>query len=258
MNESETNKMTSREAWKLNMRCFRLWWDRRPSWLLSIVTHSILQVVTPYVGICFSAQVMNELAGNRDPQELMRLVLLTLCSAAVLAVLTTVSSRWQEGELTIANQMLDKIYADKELQMDFCSMDSQEVQDTKNQIEQTQNYGGYGIFKPVYQDAPKLISALTGIIGAIVLTVSLFTQKIPESGGALTVLNHPIFIVVPAAVMLVVTILAPVLATKADQPEAEKVSEGRAGNRWFSYYGFRIYNKAFALDMRLYNRPEAV
>ena len=50
------------------------------------------------------------------------------------------------------------------------------------------------------------VEAVAGILGAIALTVSLFTQNVPETAGALTILNHPLFIVGILAVLLAVTL----------------------------------------------------
>lgn len=68
------NKLTRREALKLNYRALVIWQRLCPRLLLSIAASSAFQALSPYVTIWLSARIINELAGNRNPKELLRLV----------------------------------------------------------------------------------------------------------------------------------------------------------------------------------------
>ena len=46
--------------------------------------------------VYFSAQILNELAGARDPERLTTLALLTLSVTAALAIVTALLRRWKE------------------------------------------------------------------------------------------------------------------------------------------------------------------
>ena len=58
----------------------------------------IWNALTPYVGIFLSALVIDELVGNRDVQRLQMLVIITLVSAAVIALGTALLNKWKETQ----------------------------------------------------------------------------------------------------------------------------------------------------------------
>ena len=73
-------QLTYWEALKLNYRSLIIWQKFCPKLLLSILASSVFEALSPYVTIWLSARIINELAGNRNPQELIRLVLLQISS----------------------------------------------------------------------------------------------------------------------------------------------------------------------------------
>ncbi len=76
--KTESGRVSVREALRLNGRAFALWRRRCPQLFLSTALSTLFEALTPYVGIWFSARIIDELAGGRDPETLKRLVLLTL------------------------------------------------------------------------------------------------------------------------------------------------------------------------------------
>ena len=76
--KTESGRVSVREALRLNGRAFALWRRRCPQLFLSTSLSTLFEALTPYVGIWFSARIIDELAGGRDPETLKRLVLLTL------------------------------------------------------------------------------------------------------------------------------------------------------------------------------------
>ena len=74
--------MTMRKSLSLTGRCLRDIHRICPGRICSVLLVALLQGLTPYVTIWFSAQLINELAGLRRPELLTRWVLLTLDGAA--------------------------------------------------------------------------------------------------------------------------------------------------------------------------------
>ena len=60
--KSESEKLTWRKAWKMNLRAWSIWWKLRPSVFLSALASSVMKAVTPYVTIYLSARILDELA----------------------------------------------------------------------------------------------------------------------------------------------------------------------------------------------------
>ena len=102
----------------------------------------------------------------------------------------------------------------------------------------------------------KEMDAVCGILGAIILTVSLFTTPVPESAGTFVVLNHPVFLVGLIAVMIIVTVIGPVCNNIANAAYAELAEEARLGNRIFAAFGFMGSDHSKAMDVRMYKQHE--
>ena len=66
------------EMLKVNKRAYLLFYKRYPRMILSRFALIIWKALTPYVGIYFSALIIEELAGAKNPGRIRFLVLLTL------------------------------------------------------------------------------------------------------------------------------------------------------------------------------------
>ena len=100
-----------------------------------------------------------------------------------------------------------------------------------------------------------ITQSIAGILSAVVLSVSLFTQAVPETAGALTILNHPLFLVGIIVVLLGVTLIRPLLISKGNAGWANLAEQSRFGNRLFSHFQFEFYaDMEKALDVRMYQQ----
>ena len=67
-----------RETIGMNKRAIGIWWRESPGMLVALIFYVITGAVLPYAGIYFSAQIITELAGAKNPVVLRNLVLLLL------------------------------------------------------------------------------------------------------------------------------------------------------------------------------------
>lgn len=79
----------------------------------------LLKTILPYVTIWFSAQIIDELTGKRDPNRLLKLVVLTLIVTTVMALLQAAAHRWFVSQRYTRNGRANKMYADKLLDTVF-------------------------------------------------------------------------------------------------------------------------------------------
>ena len=73
-------------AWKLNLRAWGIWQKLCPQVFVSLLLSSVVKAVTPYVTIFLSARIIDELSGERRPDQLLRWVVLTLACTAACAI----------------------------------------------------------------------------------------------------------------------------------------------------------------------------
>ena len=225
-----------------------------PGLFASAVISSIVNALTPYATIWLSAQLINELASTRRADMLMRWVLLIIAVTALLGLVKSVLKRWHAARESMFYSQHDQLFSEKFLTMDYADADAQKTRDLFTQIQQSANWGGWG-FNYLDLYISWMTEAVAGLLGAVALTVSLFTQPVPETAGALTVLNHPLFIVGLIALLLGVTLLRPFINNKANAGWGALAELSRFGNRVFSHFQYSFYEDTEkAADIRMYKQ----
>ena len=81
-------------------------------------------------------------------------------------------------------------------------------------------------------------------LGAAALTVTLFTLPVPETAGKLAGLNHPVFLLLLAAVLLLATWAGPAFRSKAEEYTTRLSEDARFGNRLFQVFRLRQHGTA--------------
>ncbi|MCD8118119.1 MAG: ABC transporter ATP-binding protein/permease [Lachnospiraceae bacterium] len=252
--KKDENNMPLREAFAIYLRAIRLLGKNNPVTFPITLAVCAWDALTPYVGIYLSALILNELAGDRDREVLVRIILIALVSAAIIALVGALlrrfkqircdSTRWYEQNF---------ILGDKSFSTDFANIEEQENRDLYSTIMQNQNGGGWGLER-VYDTVENLLRALFGLFGGIALTVSLFTTPVPADGGAYTMLNRPWFLVFFLAVLLLFSGISMKLSGVAYQMFAAHAGDHNLGNRLFGFFGFLGVNKTdAAADIRMYH-----
>lgn len=249
------NKITLGRAFKANNRAFRLIYKHYPQIVLSHLISVAWNALTPYIGIFLSALVIDELAGNRDVKRLQMLVIVTLASAAVIALGTAFLDKWKETQNAGWWLKIEHIISEKMIDTDYVNLDDTHTAEMLSTIRQNFNGGGWGLGK-VNECCGELLSSVFTILGGLALTISLFVIKVPTDAGTLTVLNNPLAVLCVIVAMLAVTFAAPMLSNKAESYYAKHASSHNLGNRLFSFFGWLGYYSALAADVRMYRQDK--
>ena len=242
-----------RETLQSTLRAYKIWNRYAPNLLTSTALYSIFSALSPYVPVYFSAQILNELAGARDPGRLTTLVLLTLSVTAALALVTALLRRWKEVCSSAQYQRNLFVQLDKMLSMDFQAADAPETHELLSQIRQNTNWYGHGLMLPIWY-LEKLIQPIFGILGAAALTVSLFTAQAPASAGGFTTLNNPLITALALLLLLGVTFLAPICQNKSTMFVVKSAELIKGSNRFFLFNYFTMQDRSRALDARIYRQ----
>ena len=255
MEEKNKKKLSTREAWRLQRRAAKLFYAERPALRAANWLYAAFKSLSPYVLIWLSAQIIGELTGARDAHRLTVLAVAAVAAASLLPLITAAFERWQTVLFDNYFYINQKIYAQKMLDMDFLRLDDPKTHDDLAQIGQNENWGGYGLGRvmDVEMELPK---AVFGVLGVIVLTVTLFTQRVPESAGAWTVLNHPLFIAGFVLLLALLTALSPLCEYRMAVLTAELAPLARLGNRYGFFSDMALSDRDRASDIRMYNQQD--
>lgn len=250
---NNTNKKTSfAAAFKNNLRAWKILFKPCKGAFVSIFLSAFTAAASPLVTIWFSAQLLNELAGSRNPAALRNWVLLTLGATAGIMLLNAILQHWREAEESTFYAKMQSVFGKKRLDMDFPNADSQRVYELQSQIWQSQNFTGYGLMQSI-EIFRSGCNALFQILGGIGLSLGLFFAKIPQASG-LGFLNSPLFTVGFITLLFAAALAAPVCATKGNSYWERNDEQGTFGNRVFGYFSSASSNRARMADMRFYKQ----
>lgn len=239
----------------LNLRALGIWWEQDRQVFFAMLAAPAFEVLIPYVNIYFSAQIIGELAGKCRAERLWKLVLIVLLGNLILSSISAGISRWKEYKLAYLWQKEDKIYASKMTSLDFAVLDRQDTYDLRSQIMQNRRVNGWGIQRSL-KCLEQMMQAVCQILGAFVLTYSLFASRVPGTAGRLAILNHPLAAAGMAAMMLLAAVSGSSASNRARSYWVRDIEKGKLGNRIFCFFGMLGGKKERALDMRLYEQQK--
>ena len=250
-------KTTLRRAAAVHLRAIRQLHRVTPQHFPVLTLYCLFGAITPYVTVFFSARVLTELATLRRAEILWRWVLAGVLCTGFAAVAKAALHRR-------CNTLLNDLYGRKEMlfvhkifRLDYSELDKQENHDLREQIKQNEQWSGWGLMR-VHEIYSGAVTGILGLLSGTVLTVSLFTAPVPSSAGWLVVLNNPIFVLVLAAGILVISILAGRLSARAMQCWGDFSEEATFGNRRFAHFGFLGRDKRRAIDIRMNDQQRLV
>lgn len=251
MKGQKNGQMSAKESVAVTMRTLRLLCHIYPGAIISRIAQIIWNALTPYVGIWFSARIISELAGERNPAELRNLVLLALFSAAVISLIGGLLGRWSDAENSRTWFADNYLFVDKNLRMDFVQLDNPETQNLLSVIQANRNSGGWGIQRLMWS-LENLVSSVVSTLGGVALVISFFTSRVPERAGSWRVLDNPVFLVLLVAAMIGIPCLSSALGNKVGKYYAGSAANHRLSNNLFSWFSFKGHDRAAAGDMRMY------
>ena len=250
-------KTTLRRAAAVHLRAIRELHRVTPQHFPVLTLYCLFGAITPYVTVFFSARVLTELATLRRAEILWRWVLAGVLCTGFAAVAKAALHRR-------CNTLLNDLYGRKEMlfvhkifRLDYSELDKQENHDLREQIKQNEQWSGWGLMR-VHEIYSGAVTGILGLLSGTVLTVSLFTAPVPNSAGWLVVLNDPIFALVLAAGILIISILAGRLSARAMQCWGDFSEEATFGNRRFAHFGFLGRDKRRAIDIRMNDQQRLV
>ncbi len=250
-------KMSLGSALKAHLRAIRMLHKISPKYFPVCTAYTLASALMPYATVFCSARILSELAGARQKEVLWVWVILTVAVIGFLAVCKALLYQRQETLLDDLYGRKEKLYSEKMFSMDYADMDKQENRDLRSQIAQTENWSGWGLMRlpDIYQ---KNLESILGIVVGIALTVTLFIRPVPASAGWLTVLNHPIFVLILIGLLIGTSLLAGYMESKVMACWSSMAEIATFGNRLFSFFGFIGRNKERSCDIRMYRQETIV
>ena len=250
-------KVNMRHAVAIHLRGIKELYKVSPKFFTVLTLHCIVNAVTPYITVFFSAQILKELASLRRDDILWKWVVASVLGVGIVTILKVVL--WRRYQ-TLLNDLWGRkeiLFIHKMFSLDFSELDKQQNHDLRAQIRQNENWSSYGLMK-VREIYEHFITGVIGILSGMVLTISLFTSPVPEDIGWLRVINHPLFILIMGILMVGVSILAGKFTAASTKCWSEFSEEATFGNRLFEHFGFVGTHKERSVDIRMNDQQELI
>ena len=236
---------------EITKRGYRLLHTYTPGLIRAKTVSAVIEGLFPFVSIWFSAQIINELMGERRQGVFLGYILAITGIHFLFSMIKNVSDKvGDEKEADMWNKFR-KIFTDKQLSMDYADLENQEIQKQKQKAEENLFMFGNGLGQLVWNSSD-LARVVTGIIASVSLTVSLFKAK---SGNK--VMDSWLWIPAILAVMILLGYVYYLLEKKENHVFA-KWTEGTVWfNRTFQFFGHELYdNTRRAKDVRIYGQEK--
>ena len=250
MNKQKNERLPFKTVMAYSRRGFAIWWKAEPEILIAAAVQRAVEALSPFLPLYFTARLVNAIAGGGEAKQVWTMLALLLASTAAVGVLRSAARRWDET-MRRAHQWptWNRIFFDKLLSMDFCDVDDPKNQALFTQIQQVRQWNGWGLNK-LYMIFSDAVGAVFRILGAVALSVSLFTLPVPE-GSPLAWLNHPGCLAGMLALLVGSVLASGALSNHSDSYWNKY--DGAAGNRGFSFFYFiAMAERHRGTDIRTY------
>ncbi|MBQ8280500.1 MAG: ABC transporter ATP-binding protein [Roseburia sp.] len=246
-----------KHAVALHIRAMKELHKVTPQYIPTATATAIVDALSPYITIYFAARILEELALYRRETILWELIAVGVLCTGSVAILNAALRQHEEALLDDLWGRKNMLFSQKLFSMDFADIDKQETHDLRAQIQQSENWSGWGLMRaPEYY--VKILKNMAGVFSGVVLTAGLFTAQVPETAGKLLALNHPIFVFLIVGIMLFINFLAGNLESRAVAYWGNLGEEATFGNRLFGFFGFIGRTGERGADIRMYNQQELV
>ena len=215
----------------------------------TILVKALVTAVQPFATIWFSAQILNEIAGDKNLQTL---TILALSVVIINFVISIIKGRIDIMHGERENQMwcyFSKVFADKQLSMDYVDIEDVNIQKRKDK----EKYNLFNFCNGLAQFVWTINSTIEGAVSVIASTafvISLFTLT---TGN--TAIDSPVWILVVIAVIFLSMFVNSKVFKKNNDMFMAWCEKTAPFQRMFGFFGFILCKENDrAKDVRIYRQ----
>lgn len=229
-------------AIKMNLKAFRLLYTKKPSAFVSSGISILFEILSPFAEIYLSAQILNELAGDRNAERLWRLIGITIGVTAILEIGKYFLVKWRDVANTDGYFLRRSIYAGKMMDMNYEDVENPKIRDLVSLIRQNEQWGNRGLGQIIYWYEVMMRSVLR-IVCALLLLKGFFGEMQLES-------------VLLFLILFLFALLTSMFSNKGNVCWAHSDESSRLGNRIFNF-NYRLFSEHDrSMDIRIYKQEK--
>lgn len=156
-----------------NIRALKLLRSFCPSYFPLLIAKSFFGKLSPYFNLYLSAWIINEIAGARDRNTLVTLVLITVLGNFAIAIICGILNRIFGHKETILYQNEAAYYNRKTLRLDYVDLETPEIRQLRRQISESARINDHGK-QLLLLSVNRLVNITISAVLALVLGVEMF------------------------------------------------------------------------------------
>ena len=142
--EKTEQKLSLGEAFRITRRGVALWRKAAPGLFAAMTASAVVTAAAPYMPLWFTARLLEEISGARDPQRLTVLAVLLLTAGTAALLASAACQRWKQSKSATRYSDEYEMIFTKLLDLDFCLVDDQKTYERLSQVNQNRNFGDWG------------------------------------------------------------------------------------------------------------------
>lgn len=179
-----------------NLRAIKLWHSLCPRYFPLAIANAFFNNLSPYFNIYMSAEIINEIVGDRRIDIVSLLVVITLIGNLFISVIYNVLNIAFEHAVIILNQKESIFFNNKTLTLDYQNLENPQVRQKRQKIIESAKINYHGK-QSLLNSINLLISNLINIIFSIYLFVEML----------ILILNNEINLLVLSFVIILVILI---------------------------------------------------
>lgn len=252
-------KIGIKRALSLHLWAAKIWWKVEPKLFLSSGTSAFMETILPYLTIWFSARIINELAGDRNPEQLRKLVILTVLVTAGLSAFSACLKRWKNAMHEMDMPLEERLMSGKLLNMEYSAAEAASTKDVLNEMRYHCMGNVFGFGKVHHWYIIHLINAVAAVVGAFALMWSFFGTRVPEAAEALQWLDSPWTSVGFLLLLLGGILLSQLMQAKGNEYHNNHIYPAiNMSNRCINSFGQLGFHGRRELDLRMYEQQHVI
>lgn len=253
MKRNRGEKVSFSESISLIKRALSIISELSPNILKFNVIKAFIDALTPYIAICMSALIIDELVGKRNPGILIRYVLITTVGTLIFNIL----SAFLQEKINIMNALFlhefKKYLNNIKLNLDYDKMEDPKYNELHSKIVGSMFMINGGITSVVGL-ITSLVTNSISFITAVIIIARVFMKTSGKTNNfALLEVGLLYTLIIIGCIILTVR------NTKKESKEEFGLYKDCATNRYIDYYHFNyMEDDKAAKDIRIFNQRDLI
>ncbi len=156
-----------------NIRAIKLFHSFCPSYFPLLIAKSFFGKLSPYFNLYLSAEIVNEIGGDKDKNTLITLVLIIMLGNFSIAVIGGILNRIYGHKESILYQNEAAYYNEKTLKLDYADIENPDVRQLRRKINESARINGHGK-QLLLLSIGRLVNISLSVAFALILGIEMF------------------------------------------------------------------------------------